>query len=215
MKTVVVFIGPAGAGKSTASQVLINNYGFKRESFADPLKRIALEFGFDHKELYGTQTEKSALNKFWGVSGREFMQKFGTDLCRDVLPTVIPKMDVGSSIWIKLMERKIQQSDRIVIDDCRFQNEADFIRSINANVYFIRIDRETQTMTHVSELEQKNIEVDYHVYNNYTKNQLEKNIHFIIRQLPIDPIKKSKSVITDITISVSVVFVCLIMLFFK
>ena len=39
-KIIVGFIGASGSGKDTASDYLVNNYGFKKMSFADPLKKM-------------------------------------------------------------------------------------------------------------------------------------------------------------------------------
>jgi len=67
--------GFIGSGKTTAANYLVQK-GFKEYSMAGPLKKIAEIFHFELHQLYGTQEQKLELNKYWNISGREFLQKF-------------------------------------------------------------------------------------------------------------------------------------------
>ena len=46
------------------------------------------------------------INEHWGISARHFLQKFGTDICRDAMSEIIPDMNFGESgmPWIRLFE---------------------------------------------------------------------------------------------------------------
>ena len=81
--------GEIGCGKTTVCKYLKNEHQFIEYNFANPLKQIGTILGFSDKELYGTQQDKLLINPLWGVSGREFMQKFGTEVVRDTLPTIL------------------------------------------------------------------------------------------------------------------------------
>jgi dephospho-CoA kinase len=98
-------IGGLGSGKSTVAQYLIDNYGYIKMSLADPMREIAREyFGYIGKE---------------NPRYRPFMQKLGTDWFRSEDPLV----------WVKHLKRRVVSFEcapyNIVVDDCRFVNEAE------------------------------------------------------------------------------------------
>lgn len=126
---VIGLLGPAGAGKSTVAQHLIDKYGAKKYSLAGPLKSIAREFGFTEEQLYGTQEQKEAIDPRYGMSCRQFLQKLGTEGCRKHL---------GEDVWVNALLRSIRgDAARItappiaVIDDVRFINEVSAIQRID------------------------------------------------------------------------------------
>src|SRR5262249_21718742 len=52
--SVIGICGRAGAGKDTAADVLVKEFGFVKVSLADPLKRICREvFAFTEEQLWG------------------------------------------------------------------------------------------------------------------------------------------------------------------
>lgn len=122
-KYVIGITGDSGQGKTHAAKYICNQFGATKLSFADPLKKIAVEFGFKYNEVYGTQAEKEQKNTFYNISGREFMQKFGTEVCQQDLVKHLPTMN---NVWIKLAMKKIadEKLDKVVFDDLRFVEEA-------------------------------------------------------------------------------------------
>lgn len=162
-------VGKIGVGKSTAANYLEEKLQFKEVSFAFPLKKIAIELGFKENEVFGTQEEKLEKNELWNISGREFLQKFGTDICRNTLPEMFPSM---SGIWIKLGRQKIEElmktNYNVVISDVRFPDEAEMIRELGGKI--VRIERDTgetkcEVNTHASELQSSQIKADVVVQN--------------------------------------------------
>lgn len=116
--TVVALMGPAGSGKSTAAKHLVERYGARAYSFAQPLKEMARAlWGFTDAQLYGTQAEKEAIDPRWNMSPRVALQKLGTDACRRHL---------GDDIWTRAcLERIVRERPQLaVIEDLRFENEA-------------------------------------------------------------------------------------------
>jgi hypothetical protein len=167
--------GNIGAGKSLTANNFTTIFQFIEYTMAEPLKKIGEIFGFEKKELYGTQEEKLIPNEFWKVSGREFLQKFGTDVCRNFLPNVIPDMNLQSKgIWIKLFEKFYykNKNNNIIVSDVRFEDEAKVIKELGG--YIIRIERDNTNYntTHESEKNIKNIKADIIIRNNGSVDDL-------------------------------------------
>lgn len=122
-RKIIGILGDIGAGKSTVAEYLEKKHGFSSYTFAEPLKKIGEIFYFTKSQLYGTQQEKLEINKYHGISGREFMEKFGTDIVRETVPKVLPTM---AHLWVRLFEIYSQEnsSTNIVIGDVRFPDEA-------------------------------------------------------------------------------------------
>lgn len=111
--------GKMGTGKTSAAEVL-EEYEYVRKSFATPLKWIATRYFF----WDGEKDEK----------GRRLLQRLGTDVGREF----------DKDVWVKHMEHDLNQLSKVaenigkelkvVIDDCRFPNELEFIRSLGGTV---------------------------------------------------------------------------------
>ena len=114
----------------------------KAYNFADPLKRLCISlFGLDREQCYGTDEQKNSLTDIlWDnvsqdssgrMTAREFMQAFGTDICRKI------KDDVWVSLCIKQI--KDENPNLALIGDCRFKNEIDVVHEAGGKViYFTR-----------------------------------------------------------------------------
>ena len=142
--SVIAFSGPKRVGKSTAANALkgaLEQRGIPVEilSFAGPLKKIAMEFGFSESSLYGSEAEKETVVPHLGLSGRKFMQQLGTNLMREHFSTCIPdyKMVDGCNIWSTMLYRKLQglpDGTVAIIDDLRFPGEAKMLKEAGATI---------------------------------------------------------------------------------
>jgi hypothetical protein len=142
--------GNIGSGKTESSKILNILFPFVEYAMADPLKKIGDILGFTKEELYGTQDQKLEKNKHWNISSREFLQVFGTDVCREFLPKKIPQMD---NIWIHCFEIFCSQNrdTNIIVSDVRFVNEAESIRNLGGIIIEIqRPDNESDEWENVS-----------------------------------------------------------------
>jgi len=186
--TLIALTGSMNSGKTTSSNYLTHTYGFTEYAFANPIKDIGLVLGFEKHQMYGTQKQKSEMNQYLNISGREFLQKFGTEICRDLLPQILPSMQLGESksIWILLfeiyMEKIIKEYPNgcIVVSDVRFLNEAAVIKKYGG--YIIKIERpsdvsNTELFKHSSEMTQ--IKPDFTIDNIGTIETLYNKITFI------------------------------------
>jgi hypothetical protein len=133
MRTIVAFTGLAGAGKSTAAQVLIDRYGFARVRFAGPLKAMMAALGLSEREIDGDLKEVPCELLGWKTP-RYAMQTIGTEWGRDL---------IGSDIWVRAWKRAVDAlpaGQSVVVDDCRLPNEAQIV--IDSGGVIIHIDRD-------------------------------------------------------------------------
>jgi len=179
----ICIVGNIGSGKSTAGNIL-KQYGYEEITFANPVKEIGLILGFEHKELYGSQEDKLKINEFWGVSGREFMQKFATNIMRNELHKHINMNMDGKTIWVRLCEKKIiqmlKENKKILISDGRFPDEINMIKQYNGTI--IKLERNNSfDLNHESESYISNIKYDKLINNNGTLDDLENEIKKVIK----------------------------------
>lgn len=125
---VVGLCGPAGSGKSTASAFLVSQ-GYTLVKFAGPLKAMCRAIGLTDEHLEGSLKEVPA-KMLQGRTPRYFMQRLGAEFGRDL---------IGPNFWSDLakiaIERTLAEGGSVVIDDCRYPNEAGVIRSFGGEIY--------------------------------------------------------------------------------
>jgi len=120
---VIGFLGRAGSGKTTAAQYLCDHYGAHRQSFAGPLKKMAMElWGFSNHQVFGPACVKEEIDYRCGVSPRQAMQRLGESV----------RQQLGEDAWTIALCKAISvnyqgKNDLIVIDDVRYMNEAALI----------------------------------------------------------------------------------------
>jgi hypothetical protein len=208
-KVLILLVGAIGSGKSTVANYItkyeLDGVNFIEDMFAKPLKEFAISLGFKDHQIYGTQEQKLEINDFWKISGRTFMQQFGSDVCRTLLPIAIPNMEFNNrNLWARIMESKINSNQLLVISDGRFLDEAKLVKDYGGKIIkIIRGDFNALTPTsidinndnsihshtyHVSETEMDSITADYIIYNNGTLENLENQVYLklldIITKIP-------------------------------
>ena len=120
----------------------------KAYNFADPLKRVCMSlFGLTKEQCFGTEEQKNSLtNILWDnvsndgqrgldpggyMTAREFMQFYGTNICRRI----------HDRVWIDatMNQIKAETPELTLIGDCRFENEIDEVHDNGGKViYFTR-----------------------------------------------------------------------------
>ena len=134
--------GLIGSGKGTVADILQNNHGFIKVSFADSLKDcVSVVFGWDRALLEGDTDESRAwrekVDHWWAgrlgfadLTPRWILQMWGTEVCRE---------GFHRDIWIASMEKKLSDhSKNYVIPDTRFPNEIDMIQRMDGQVWYVK-----------------------------------------------------------------------------
>ena len=141
-KPIIAFTGLAQSGKTTAANAFIS-IGYDRMSFAEPIKAMV-------SCLTPCKDKDARPPSLCGKTLREVYQTLGTDWGRKM---------VGEDIWILAGRARLDElrgdveSDvirGIVLDDVRFDNEAELIRSMGGLVVEITRSSVPQ-MEHSSE----------------------------------------------------------------
>ena len=142
-------------------------------SFADPLKSIAIQlFGLTEEQCYGTDEDKNtpinikwenmpnAINASGFMTAREFLQHFGTDVCRGIKP----------DIWTSACINRILSSgtELAIVPDVRFPNEVESIQKAGGKV--IRLTRKPHEDEHDSETALDGYDEFDHVIHNADMN---------------------------------------------
>lgn len=163
-----MIIGIAGrlkSGKSTFAQMLVEelrqHYPAEIKMFSGKLKAVASLITGVPVERWEDQEFKASMLPEWGMTGREFLQRLGTDCVRDNLHT---------DTWVKALFADYQPDSCWVIQDLRFKNEMEAITSRGG--LCVRILRDTEnTDLHPSETALDDVEM-YQIDNNRSLEDL-------------------------------------------
>ena len=139
---IIGICGLIGCGKGTVGDILVDDYGFTKLSFADKLKDgVATVFNWDRAMLEGDTVEsrewRESQDDFWTketgrtITPRLVLQEFGTDCMRK---------GFDNGIWVSLVKQELVRypNKNFVIPDVRFPNEANMIKSIHGEVWRVR-----------------------------------------------------------------------------
>jgi len=193
---IIGICGFQSSGKDTVADLLIKKHGFKKLSFASALKDIiSIIFGWSRDKLEGLTKEdrewRESIDTWWAktlqmpqLSPRYVLQHFGTELFRN---------HWHPDIWVKVVEKQLENYRNVVITDCRFENEINMLIRYGAkiihihrnmpkwfNEYKIGINSEESKQIHPSEKEWIRCYYDYELENNGTIEELYTNIKDIL-----------------------------------
>ena len=191
-------LGKKRVGKDTVAEYLIKKYNFIRYAFADPIKEIAkIMFNFSDEQLYGNQ--KEIIDPRWGISPRNFFQKFGTEMTQyDIykhLPRLrekIPPREMWVVIFQEWYRKKVEENPniRVVISDVRFIHELNRIKELDGIIIRIirpDIELKNQNETHLSEIENQDVVfdmIDFTIINNSKiksfHNKIDKTMEYVL-----------------------------------
>jgi hypothetical protein len=121
--------GRSGSGKDTIANYIREKYKYEKAGFADPLKWVCAELFLENPAEFFSEEGKREVMPFWGITRRAALQFVGTELVREHLGTMQGLKGGGYNHWIRCMEKRIQEDaiSHLVINDLRFQNEADWV----------------------------------------------------------------------------------------
>ena len=186
---IIGLVGYIGSGKGTVGDILVRDHQYTKFAFADALKdATATIFTWPRGLLEGdsnaSRTFREKVDPWWSmklgyeVTPRLILQKMGTEACRH---------GIADNIWIAALEKRIQGYDDVVISDCRFPNEIDFIRS--AGGVIVRVKRGEDP----SPAELSKLHISETAWNSYVPD------HIIHNDKDIEGLKLGvKTLLTDI-----------------
>jgi hypothetical protein len=133
---IIALSGPAGSGKSTAAEYLARRHGFARTRFAAPLKAMMGAFysslGFTAADIEARiegDLKQADCPHLCGKTPRLAMQTLGTEWGREIL---------GASFWVdawrETAARVLDEGGKVVVEDCRFEDEAIAVRALGGIV---------------------------------------------------------------------------------
>lgn len=121
MRLLIAISGKQGAGKTAAADYLVEKYNFKKISFSDKIKEVAMDlFGASYEETYGKSKNRILLQKI-GYHTRE----------------------IDHNVWTTYLTRKISESTgNIVVDDLRLKSEFSALKKLGFKMIRINADDE-------------------------------------------------------------------------
>ena len=126
MHELIALHGPAGSGKSHAANILVEEFGYTRVKFAGPLKAMlgtllyyAGVIPSEYPRYIEGDLKEVPLPSFGNKTARHLMVTLGTEWGRN---------HVHPDLWVNLALQPVLDhlaaGRRVVLDDCRFNNEA-------------------------------------------------------------------------------------------
>ena len=189
---IIGVVGYIGSGKGTVGDILVRDHQYTKFAFADALKDATSQIfmwprGLLEGDSNASRTFREKVDPWWSmklgyeVTPRLILQKMGTEACRH---------GIADNIWIAALEKRIQGYDDVVITDCRFPNEIDFIRSAGGAIIRVRRGEEPTeeelAKMHISETAWKDCKVDANIYNESTIDELKEGKRKVLTMLEND-----------------------------
>lgn len=205
---VIALTGRAGSGKDTAAAMLqiltgvawpyvysdgainsetstyqvYNTDNWSVKKFAYPVYHIAaILVGRDVEDIMTDPNFKSQVQA-WDLTGRQLLQKIGTECFRDV---------IGTNVWVDVMQRTLDRlnyfgNTGVIISDLRFLNEAAFLE-FNWDVTIIKLGGRNGNVeiSHPSEAEISDIIPNYLIDNSGSYVDLMDGLAEICKELNI------------------------------
>jgi hypothetical protein len=168
---IIGLTGYAQSGKDSVANILVENYGYKRIAFADPIRKLLYEMN---------PTVKDGGYRVQGV-----VDGYGWDVAKTAFPEVrnmLQSLGVGARktfgdmFWVKqaLSELQLFGEVNYVITDVRYPNEAKAIRDYdNSQIWRIKRSGVIPVNAHASETAMDGEKVDQIFLNNGTLEDLK------------------------------------------
>jgi hypothetical protein len=163
MVMLTAFVARKGSGKSEACKYIESidpsavRVNFKdalvaeiRECMPDVLRELSQLYTMSVDELFSQKPP----------AARALLQNFGTELRREF----DRRPDYWVMKWAEVARAEIKQGNHVLVDDCRFLNEADMVRELGGKIVKIVRDDIPANDGHRSETEMMEIECDTIIY---------------------------------------------------
>lgn len=156
--------GYARSGKDEVAKILVEEYGYTRAAFADKIREFLYE---TNPQIGGNRLQHLIDTYGWEVAKsqpevRHLLQSIGVG-ARKLL---------GDDIWIYQVLKDLHPSDKVVISDVRFINEAECIGARGGQLWRIKRTGVEAVNSHVSEHDMDGYPVDKILKNEGTLEDL-------------------------------------------
>ncbi len=166
---IIAICGKARTGKDTVADYICETFNMEKVAIAQPLKEMVYPlFGFDEES-------KDEIDPRWGISPRQALQFFGTEIMQEKIGELIP--GVGKTFWIKKLLSSLDAGKSYVISDLRFIHEYKELMKKGAIVLSISRDLPPSQRSHISEREADYIPCKWHIHNDRDKKALLDEVH--------------------------------------
>lgn len=169
--TVIGLSGYAQSGKDTIGAAL-ETRGYQRVAFADRIREglYALDPMLKHDntrvvelvDSYGWEHAKTSEPEV-----RSLLQKLGSEVGRNLL---------GENVWVDLTLKNAPDGAKIVVTDCRFENEAAAIKRLGGQMWRVKRPGYAPVNSHPSETALDDWNFDAWFENNSTIEDLHVNV---------------------------------------
>lgn len=166
--------GKARSGKDTLANYLADWRGFESMQFAAPIREAAKQIlMLDENTLEG---HKETRLNWVDTSYRDFAQKLGTEFARDM---------IDQDFWIKRMEQfmRLRKPEPLVISDVRFNNEAEWIRSMGGIIIHLERPDAEKVKSHISEAGVAQVGTDYNLMNDDSVQTMFRNADYLLIEM--------------------------------
>lgn len=171
----IALTGLAGSGKDTVADHLVEHHGFFKYSFAYPIKQaLNSMFGWTMEMWDDREWKERVIPKF-GKSPRQMAQTLGTEWGREL---------INPDLCVILAAQNALEHSKVVIPDCRFDNEAKMVRNEKGKILNI-VRPGTHQMSHSSEAGVNKLYIDLNIPNNGTIEQLLTRVDVAIDSIRI------------------------------
>lgn len=173
--------GYAQVGKDTVAQYLIDNYGYKRVAFADPLRKSLYNLNPTITDLpevpevhlaYAVDSIGWELVKQSSSQVRGLLQRMGTEVGRNLF---------GEDFWVNQAMQGISKFDKVVFTDVRFPNEYRSIKLREGMMLRITKPGINAVNGHISETALDNYNFDGILDNSGSKEELYAKIDSLMK----------------------------------
>ena len=166
----IALSGLAGSGKD-AVRAILEEEGYTGLAFADPiramLRTLLTDAGLHAGYMDARELKERAIPGL-GVSYRQLAQTLGTEWGRAL----------DANFWLRIAQARMDglisggDVNRFVISDCRFANEAAWVKSQGGVIWRVHREGLAPVRAHVSESEMQRIRPGRTIHNNGTLDDL-------------------------------------------
>jgi hypothetical protein len=192
MSNIIAICGAKRSGKDVLAKYIVATRGFKKLSFAEPLKKAVRELfnfndiqvGIDEENAIGN--EKDIIDERWGISPRKALQFFGTEIMQHTIDELIPNTNrcfLADILLSRIPDATGEAGNAdngYVISDMRFLHEYNKLKSSAKvrSLIIVKISRPSINISegirdaHISEKEFIDIPYDVEIVNDGTISDL-------------------------------------------